>query len=130
MGWTLPGPNIAICTIFSAAERYFSISTGDSDSTSRFVEAVTGVILGKIVGRMEVDAQKIANRVVIFGAVEAPRDHPARFGFERPVWRVELALDLVRRHLQFGRAGALLARRRHFPLLHAMQNQLPFCRGS
>ena len=44
------------------------------------VEAVAGVVLGKVVGRPDVHAEQVPDRVVVFGAIEAASRHTARIG--------------------------------------------------
>ena len=98
---------------FSAAEKYFSISAGESDSTSRdVVEAVAGIVLREIVGRMHVDAEQIPDRVVVFGAVQPSRRDAARIGRREPVDARELAREPAgdRLPLMLGRLRLVVGR--------------------
>ena len=79
VGLSVGGPKSACRVTRSAAVTYFSISPGDNDSTSRdVVEPVAGVVLREIVGRPDVDAQQVLDRVVVLGAVEPPGGDAAR----------------------------------------------------
>ena len=60
------------------------------------VEPVARVVLRKVVGRTEVDAEQIADGVVVFGAVQPPDRHPARIGHGRPVNALEFEVDPAR----------------------------------
>jgi hypothetical protein len=48
-----------------------SSAASDAEHIADVVEAFTDVILRKLVGRREADAEQIANSVVVFGAVES-----------------------------------------------------------
>ena len=44
------------------------------------VETVTGIIRRKIIRRLEIDADQVPDRIVVFGAIQTPDRDPARVG--------------------------------------------------
>ena len=70
-GSTVSATTIAFCRIVSAAARYFSRRSGVvREHVADVVEAVADVVAGKVGGGLEIDADQVADRVVVFGAVE------------------------------------------------------------
>ena len=57
------------------------------------VEPVPGIVLREVVGRPDVDAEQFLDRVVVLGAVEAARGHPARIGRRSGVDTLQLARE-------------------------------------
>ena len=77
------------------------------------VEPVAGIVLREVVGRTHLDAEQIANRVVVFVAVETPRRHPARIGRRDAVDSGELTLEPRGNRLAPRFLRLLLLERRH-----------------
>ena len=83
---------IASSLIISAAARYFSRRIGGMrKDIADIVEPIAHVIGRKVIGRMKVDADQIANRVVVFRSIETTDRDSARvkrpaavLGLEQP----------------------------------------------
>ncbi len=81
---------------FSRIEILFEQLGRQSQSVADVVEAESRHIGGEVVGRANIDAQKITNGVVVFGAVQAARGHPARLRFEKRILPGEFILEPAR----------------------------------
>ena len=65
----------------SAAVRYFSTRIGGHrEDVADVVEAVADVVGREVVGRAEVEADQVADRVVVLGPIEPADRHAARVG--------------------------------------------------
>ena len=89
------------------------------------VEPVPGIVLGKIVGRMDVDAQKIADGVVVLAAVQPSRGHAAGIGRRDAVDARELALEPRRDGLARRFLGLVLFERRYVAALQHADHVFP-----
>ncbi len=81
------------------------------------VESISALVVGKVVGRPDVDAQQIAHRVVVLGAVEAAGRDASRIRLGRAILPSELAFKIVRNCLHFRRWRLRRTRRRHLARL-------------
>ena len=77
------------------------------------VEPVAGVVLRKIVGGPEIDAEQLADGVVVFRAVQPPRRHTARIRRRDPIDARELALEPAGDALPLLLVRLVLFHRRH-----------------
>ena len=77
------------------------------------VEAIPGIVLREVVGGTHVDAEEIADGVVVFGPIEAARGDAARVGRRDALEPVEFLLDPACDRLDVLRVGPLLVLRRH-----------------
>ena len=64
------------------------------------------VVGGEVVGRLEIDADEVADGVVVFGAVEAADGDAARIGFGVAVGLIPGEVDGLRQRLDAPRAPA------------------------
>ena len=77
------------------------------------VEPVAGIVLREVVGGTHLDAEQIANRVVVFVAVETAGGHPARIRRRHAVDAGELTLEPGGNRLALRFLGLLFFERRH-----------------
>ena len=78
-----PVRRIAVRTERSAASTYFSSSTGERFRASLMLsKPKAACIRRKIVGRADIDAEQIADGVVVFGAVQAAGRDPPSLRFQ------------------------------------------------
>ena len=80
---------------------------------SDVVEPVSRIVLREIVGGMGVDAEQIANRVVVLGAVEAAGRHPSGIGRRQAIDVIELLRKPTGNRLTGMFGGLRLFLRRH-----------------
>lgn len=101
---------------------------GDRKDVADVIEAIACVVLGEVVGGAQVDTQEIAHRVVVLGAVQAPRRDAARIGRGLFVGPRQSRLDPFGDglHLSFGEDGE--SRGRHHTRLHLRDDLLPWLR--
>ena len=99
---------------FGCGEIFFHQDRGEREGITDHVEAIPGIVLRKIVGGPEVNAEQVANGVVVLGTVEAARRHAPRFGFDRRLRAVQFHADPVGGCLQVSSFGPGRATGRHF----------------
>ena len=118
---------IARSAMRPAAERYFSINTGETVSTSAMLSKPSPESsVGKVPVGAELDRQQVADRVGVFGAIQAPGGDAARIGLHRRVRARELPLEQLhqRRDLLLRRLDDRIVGR-HLLRLELRENQLP-----
>ena len=81
------------------------------------VEAVADVVGGEVLGRLEIDADEVADGVVVFDAVEPADGDPARIAFAGAIGTIEDGGDGAGELLDVGDVGPRPALRRHFARL-------------
>ena len=89
------------------------------------IKAVTHIILREVVGRLEIDPEQVANRVVVFHPIQSPQSHTSgvRTG---GIDRKECSLnptDQMGSHLRIGLDLLLLGR--HFSGTHRLDDTFP-----
>ena len=89
------------------------------------VEAVPRIVLRKVVRRFRVYAEKVANRVVVLGAVQAPRRDASRIRRRFTIDAIELVLDPRGNRLPLVVVRLVLLERRHLGALQLADDLLP-----
>ena len=89
------------------------------------VEAVPGIVLRKVVRRFGVDAEKVANRVVVFRAVQAPCSDAPWIRRRFTIDAIELMLDPGGDRLPLVFVGLVLLERRHLGALQLADDLVP-----
>ena len=88
------GPKSATRATRPAAETVLLHQDGrERQHVGDVIEPVPGIVLREVVGRPDVDAEQFLDRVVVLGAVEAARGHPARIGRRSGVDALQLARE-------------------------------------
>jgi hypothetical protein len=90
------------------------------------VEAISGIVLREVFGGVYVDGQKVANGVVVFGAIEAARGDAARLGFEGFIGAVEFGLNPGGDGFEIVGIGPGKTFGGHFTGLETAKDGLPF----
>ena len=88
------------------------------------VEAVAGIVGGKIIGGLELHADEIADGVVVLGAVQAANRDAARIGL-RAIHRENLAVNPRREEVALGLRGLRFVRRRHLAIADVGEHFFP-----
>jgi hypothetical protein len=89
------------------------------------VEPVPGVVLGEIIGRREVYAEQIADRVVVLGPIEAANRDTARVCWGRQIGAYDLRVHPRGDQPHFSGGRARLVFRRHLASPDLEQHVLP-----
>ena len=89
------------------------------------VEAVGDLVARKILGRVEVDAEQVADGVEILLTIETPHRNPAGIGGRPPVGVREPSAHLRHEGIDLLRRGPRMIGRRHFPGDRAANGRLP-----
>ena len=57
---------------FGSLEIFLQQNRREGQDVANIIKAVAGIVLRKVVGRPEIDAEQVANGVVVFGAIQPP----------------------------------------------------------
>ena len=96
----------------------------EGEDVADVVEAVAGIVGGKIIGGLELHADEVADAVVVFGAVEAADGDAARVGIGA-VGVEDFALDPGGEEVAFGLRGLGFVRRRHLAAAEVRHHFFP-----
>ena len=105
---------------------FFHQQRRERENVADVVEAVPGVVGGKVVGSTKVDAQKVADRIVVFGAVEAAGGDAARVGCEVLFRHPQMPLNPIDDRSDGCRVRTRNARRRHLSPAKLFPNFLKY----
>ena len=89
------------------------------------VEAVADVVAGKISSGLKIDADQIADRVVVFDAVQAADGHTADIGGLRAIKIREDAFDGLNDGFDIGGGRTFPLHGRHFASAEHVQDVVP-----
>ena len=118
-------PKTAVRATFSAAARYFSISTGDTVSVPPMLSNPwPGTSGGKSSAGLEVHAQKVADGVVVLGPIQPPDHHAVGAGRLLPVHACDEGFQPGQHRLEFVVAGLRPLLGRHGVLAEHVQRLL------
>jgi len=111
---------------FGGRQIPFHQDGADGEHVADVVEAVADVVGGEVVRRLEIDANEIADRVVVLGAIETAQGDAARIALAARVGFDEDVVDGFEEGVSVLEIGSRLLLRRHLAGVQHLHDFVPF----
>ena len=113
------------CDLLGSRKVLFDQYRGNGQRFADIVKTVAGIVRGEIFIRAKRHAQKVANRIGVFVAVQAARHDSAGIGFNGTVGLLKFALHVANKVVDIRLRRARNSLRRHFSTAQFSEDILP-----